>query len=131
MSIRVTTEELKRIISTSVKENILRAQVEIASHLIDDVLGSSGLSAVRLKDIELYLAAHFTSIYSPSDGQVVELKMGETEEKYGAGESVLGEGLKLTTFGQQALALDTTGALAALGKRTALFSTFGYSPSAG
>jgi hypothetical protein len=90
----------------------------LSAHLfVTDILKNSGLSASRLKDIEKYLAAHFiASIHSrPSSRE----KVGEVEVEYS--NTKFGEGLKSTPYGQMVSMLDTTGLIAASGKRAATF----------
>jgi hypothetical protein len=82
--------------------------IEIASALVDDHLSTSTLTSTRLEQIERLLAAHF---YALRDRRVQSERAGPVSETKEA--PVLGKGLEATTYGQQAMALDSSGALAA------------------
>ena len=89
--------------------------IETANLMITEELGSSGLSADRLKKIELYLAAHLACI-TLERGGLMKRKVGESEDTYQTpGFNTLG--LVTTRFGQQVVILDTTGKMAALSQK--------------
>lgn len=84
-----------------------------ASAFADHLLSSSGLSETILTQIEIFLAAHFAvlgiergGIRREVDGDAAQAYQTISEKK---------EGLHLTRFGQQAIALDTTGILSLQG----------------
>lgn len=101
---RVTSDEVKAILR---KEPGLPLETFIttASSLVDELL-TDKLGEGMLKQIELYLSAHF---YHVTDPNYSEQKIDESTHKY---RSKIGMGLHLTHFGQQAMILDVTGTLA-------------------
>ena len=114
---RVIAEEVKLIAPNTLSD--LEPHIAGANSIVTDELASTGLSTVRLKEIERWLAAHFAAC-SENDLRVVEREAGESRDRYGeASRGVLGPGLALTRFGQQVILLDTTGTLAAIGKTRA------------
>lgn len=119
---RVTTEEVKRIITTAVDDSDILTCIDVGSNLVDDLLVGKGLSTARLKDIELFLAAHYVAIKDPDAGMLVEQEIDGTRSKYGGD---LGMALAATRYGQQAMALDITGELTSVGKTRAQFRAFG------
>lgn len=96
--------------------------VDDANTLVEDLLGTSSLSDNILEMIARYLAAHFYTL-AEHEGGIFEETIGESSEKRGS-TFTLGQGLKLTRFGQTALGLDKTGALSTIEggkKKPALF----------
>ena len=120
MANRVTATEVKVIINTDLADAVITTHIGIANELVTSLLGSSGLSSTRLKNIELYLSAHFVGIgRDKEEGQMISQAAGtDGRIEYNR---ALGESLKATFFGQQALVLDTTGVLINLGVRRAQF----------
>ena len=116
---RVEPQEVKEIISTDRVD--LEPFIAAANSLVTDVLGGEGLSTVRLKEIERWLAAHFISQTGSegTPGQTVEEQIGETRRRFS--ENQITDNLSTTRYGQQALMLDTTGKLSGLGKPRARF----------
>lgn len=106
---RVTDEEVQAVTGDS---SAVTSFVTTANLIVTDELGTSGLSDSRLKQIELYLAAHFWAITNERGG-LVEKEVDNAKERY-AGTSTKDTGFRSTRFGQQAMALDTTGVLASL-----------------
>ena len=117
---RVTTDEVKEIISTT--ETELTPFIVAAGTLIDDILAGHGLSVTQLKEIERWLSAHFLSA-RVLKGQLIEQEIGDTREKYTDLE-VSGASLASTHYGQRALLLDTTGRLSNMGLKRAQFRVF-------
>ena len=112
---RVVPSEVQAIRPTSLDPMpfILTATV-----LVDTYLGSVGLSATLLTEIERWLAAHFLEVASPS---VVSKRLGDTAVTMD--KMKLGDALKGTRYGQQVLLLDTSGTLAQVAgmKRATVF----------
>ncbi len=102
---RVTVDEVKGLIATSFDVNPF---IATAGLIVDESLVGLGLTDARLKLIELWLSAHFVAV-AEERGALTRSKKGASDEEY---EIVVGTGLNMTRFGQQAIALDTTGALA-------------------
>ncbi len=115
---RVTVDEVKGLIKTNFEVDQF---IATASLIIDESLVGQGLSVARLKTIELWLSAHFVAV-AEERGALKQSKKGDSAETY---DLVVGKGLNMTRFGQQAIALDTTGALAesALTVKLAQFRT--------
>jgi len=126
MALRVSTVEVKQIIEVEAGIDVLPF-IETANNIVEDELVGTVLSADRLVQIELYLAAHFTSIMIER-GQLRRTGTGDATEVY-AGKFTQGFGL--TRYGQMAMSLDTTGTLSDLSsavdaKKKALFENVGY-----
>ena len=117
---RVSEAEVKVILPTPAT---ITAFIDLANRYVTKHLGSvSSLTAAQLKDIELYLSAHFAA-------GTVERGAPRFEQ---AGDSRVswefkgGRGLLTTRFGEMVLLLDTSGTLASLsGKDTSQFRVFG------
>ena len=107
---RVTEVELKEIFPTDLDDSALTPFIEVATMIVDEELTNKGYTANRLKTIELYLAAHYAVISLESGGIKYE-KVSNAATSYNV---PMGEGLKSTRYGAQALTLDTAGGLAAL-----------------
>lgn len=119
MANRVSGTEVKTIITTIKTAAEVENFITPANLLISDVLSGSGFGTTRLAEIEKWLSAHFVAIDDGS-ARVAEKEIGEAKDKY---EGKTDMGLKFTRYGQQAMMLDTTGALANLGKRAAKVET--------
>jgi hypothetical protein len=115
---RVTDEEVKEIISTSLDTT---AFITAANLIVSEFLDSSGLTDAHLKEIERWLAAHLVAIRDP---KVLSEAIGDAQATYEVG--ILGRGLNFTSYGQQVLILDTTGKLASVGKREAKIETIQF-----
>ena len=77
--------------------------------------------AHSVKQIQLLLAAHFTTCY---DGVVQSQSAGgEWSVSYGM---VIGQGIKSSMYGQQAIVMDTTGKLAKLDLKRAKFQVVSH-----
>lgn len=101
----VTSDEVKAIVATSMDVSTFIATADL---IVSEDLADKGLSADRLKQIELYLAAHFLAI-TQEKGGLKSQKIGEAAESYQIRTDMKGFGL--TRFGQQAMDLDTSGTL--------------------
>lgn len=106
---RVTSSEVKEILNTTLT---LDAFITAANLIVTDHLGTSGLSAERLKEIERWLTAHF-AVVRDVDENVMSKSTGD------ASVSIMGKsglGLDGSRYGQQVKLLDSTGRLSDLGK---------------
>ncbi len=107
---RVTAADVQEIIEVSAE--VLAATPDLtpyitaANLMVTDLLGSSSLSDGTLMEIERWMAAHFVAIRDPRRQQE---RAGSVSESY---QYKLGLRLEVTTYGQQAILLDTTGTLA-------------------
>jgi hypothetical protein len=106
---RTTVDDVKEILDTgSLTDAQITAFIGAATILVDDVSGDSCMDATRLAEIERWLAAHLVSMRAL---QPVREKIGDASVTYGTSDAALGQGLKSTLYGQQALALDCSGIL--------------------
>lgn len=110
---RVSPDELKVYAGVHPRDTTdLNIFLEQANIIVNEGFGTSGLTDSRKKIIELNLAAHFT-VLSLEKGGITRRRAGESEEGYRQDFSSR-PNLSSTRFGQQAVALDTTGYLAGL-----------------
>lgn len=72
--------------------------------------------------IVMWLAAHLVATTGDSSGTVTTRKLGDAQKSWAR--ATVGEGLKGTSYGQQALLLDPCGCLSRLGKPTATVEVF-------
>ena len=112
MAERVIDEEVRKVLGDVNYDT--QMGIETAHILVDEQLLGKGLSAPMLRQIELYLAAHFASIMY-TDGTLATQEVGEARERY---HNIYKQGLQSTRYGQQAILLDTTGTLADLSAAT-------------
>ncbi len=119
MAPRVTDVEVKQIIE--VNPSLIPTTdpfILTATTLVDELLLTLGYSDPMLKQIELYLSAHFTAM---KQRQLDSEDFGDSENSY-IGE--VGKGLDFTQYGQQAKILDFEGGLADAGKPKAQLQVF-------
>lgn len=107
MAARVTDSEVRSVAGENSTVDPSLA-IRTANNMVDVHLGSSSLSVDTLRDIELYLAAHFLSL-STRDGPLAAASLGDSTERY---HNIYAAGLRATRFGAQAILMDTTGKLA-------------------
>ena len=113
---RVTDSEVCAVIDT---ERDVSPFIETANLVVTEQLAGAGLSAARLKQIELYLSAHFVAI-TEERGALTTSDTGSSKEVYAI---EIGRGLNATRYGQQVITLDSSGILivSASGKPQAEF----------
>lgn len=112
---RVVDAEVKEIIETDLSDTA--PFITAANLVVTDRLGSSDdLSDAQLKEIERWFAAHLVAVRDPVS---ISSKTGDSLETFARGK--LGEELKSTPYGQMVIVLDTTGKMASLGKKAAVF----------
>lgn len=92
-----------------VPDTTLQIFLNLAKVILEEDFVGVAISPARLEAIELNLAAHF-AIVSQEYGGLTQQIVGQSEERY-VGLNNKNTGLGLTRFGQQALALDTSGTL--------------------
>lgn len=110
---RITPSELQEIIQTTLNVVELGPFIQAANVLVTAKLGSSGLDDALLKEIERWVAAHFLAARVP---QVKSESVGGASATYQVNTK---DGLGSTVYGERALMLDVTGALARLGQKAA------------
>lgn len=120
MAARVTEEEVKVILPTPAT---ITSFIDIANRYVTDHLGSvTSLSAAQLKDIELYMSAHFAAMTVERGAPRFE-QVGDSRVSW---EFKGGEGLNMTRFGKMAILLDSSKTLSKLsGQVYAEFRSFG------
>lgn len=109
---RVTDSEVKEIIVTTTDTSPF---ITTATLIVDEELLGQGYSAARLKQIELYLAAHYTAL-TVERGGISKQEVGDGSESYQKISSRF-NGLSTTRFGQQAIMLDSSGILGGLSNK--------------
>ena len=117
---RVIPTEVKKIISVTKKTDLqVEPFITAANLLVTEELAGKGFTNARLKEIERWLAAHFLAI-DEDKARVVEVGIGESRRRMGENtRGVLGETLKMTRWGQQAMLLDSSGTLSTLATQKA------------
>ena len=112
MVARVIAAEVKEIIDTNKSDQVVDDNfIATATFVVDDALLNSSFNDDKLKQIELYLAAHFVCIAEEKGGIILD-KYGDATQEM---QEIYSAGIMSTRFGQQALMLDTSGILAARG----------------
>lgn len=110
---RATDSDVRALVVTLAAGDDTAPFIATASVVADDLLSASGLSEDVLTQIEIFLAAHF-AVLAVEKGGMRKETVGESSESYQT-ISERFKGFYLTRFGQQAVAMDTTGTLAAQG----------------
>lgn len=111
--LRVSHEELRTYLRLHPNEDTdLHIFLDMANGLVSEELATSGLSDNRKKAIELNLAAHFATL-ALEKGGITRQRVGESEEGYRQDFSSR-PNLSMTRYGQQAVMLDTSGALSGM-----------------
>lgn len=86
---------------------------ETAGLIVNEDLAASGLSDSRLSKIWLFLTCHYVLMTTERGGVTSSRTGDQSQETYG-GASAFKQGLTSTRFGNQAIALDTSGTLSAM-----------------
>ena len=121
-----SAEEVKQIISTT--STNLQPYIIAGYRIVRDNLYD--VDPFTKKEIIRWLAAHFLSMESGSEGRVIEKEVGEARERYvGEQAEVFAKALGSTRYGQQAIALDPTGTLYNLGRPRAKFKAVRFRTS--
>jgi hypothetical protein len=115
MAVRTTSEAVAKIIDVDEDEvPDLSPFIETASSLVDEVCVGVGYADARLELIERWLAAHFYAIRDPRL---------QSQNFGGAGGALQGQtamNFQGTSYGQQAMLLDSVGGLARLSQHVAM-----------
>lgn len=111
---RTTIADVRAILdATTLTDPVITAFITSANIFVTNSLGTSTLDAATLADIERWVAAHF--ITSTLERQTSKESAGSASVTYAG--NFDGMGLLLTSYGQMACALDTTGTLTELAKQ--------------
>lgn len=111
--LRVSGQELKSYLGLEETDTTdLSIFLDLGNMLVEDELLGKGLSVNRLKMIELNLDAHYATL-SIEKGGMVQQSVGLASETYQQ-ERMVKPNFSRTRFGQQAIALDTSGTLSSM-----------------
>jgi len=124
MANRVTGDEVKEIISTSLTASDLAPMITAANILVTARCVDQGYSTTELKEIERWLSAHFVTARDRSTA-LASKTIGEASETYSQSQGSLVYALGASPYGQQALLLDYLGCLTTLGRQKAAIRFYG------
>lgn len=120
---RVTSAEVFAIVDSTYTEITATTDLDpfigVATVIVDDNLVSAGLSTESLKNVELYLSAHFSVL---KYRQPLETKISQSMDDFA---NPLKTGFYQTIYGQQAMTMDSSGNLSELSKDNQFSSDFG------
>lgn len=109
---RITAADVLAIMDVKPTLTVLTPFINAASSLVTRVCGDAGYSDDDLALIETWLAAHFVAIRDP---RLSSRSVGSASGSYQGQTTMM---LSATTYGQQAMLLDTEGGLAVLNENT-------------
>lgn len=110
---RTTIDDVKNILDdTSLDDTVIEGFINSANVFVTETLGTKGLSADLLMNIEMWISAHMITV--TRERAYKEAGAGGAYVKY-AGQ--WGEGLLGSTYGQMAAALDLSGTLTNIAKQ--------------
>jgi len=113
--------EVRSIVVTAQDDTAVQGAIDDAALIVEPC--ATAWSDARAKSIIKWIAAHLLSSMSSSGPggakPVSSRSLGDASESYGR--ATLGDSLKGTTYGQQAITLDNECCLLKLGKRPAIF----------
>jgi len=122
MSSRTTAAAVKAIMDTAVTEDQIGAVLDDAYNLVTAYLGNQSIGDALLASIEKWVAAHMVAV-----GLDAQYSQETAKGVGGTRAGQYGKNFQMTSYGQMACALDTTGTLAAAGGRSVqLFSVPSY-----
>lgn len=105
MATRASASDVTKIIDTtltSLSPFIKAANITVNNYLADE----DSLDDETLKEIEIWLSAHFVAVRDRRRKSETASGVGQSFDGFASG-----QGLKATIYGQQAIALDSTGKL--------------------
>ncbi len=111
MPTRVSSSEVNQLLDGLADNTPLSLYIEQANLLVNEELVGTGLSDQRLRIIELNLAAHFAVMALERGGFTLQ-RVQTAQEGYANDATKVK--ISASRFGQQALAMDSTGKLAAM-----------------
>ncbi len=110
---RINEKRIQDIMDTAVDVGNITTYLNIANNYVTQNLGSSGLDTATLADIEAFITAHFIAMTKERQG--MKEKIGDVSVEY---QGEFGKFLEMTTYGQSALLLDSTGILSSVSSGT-------------
>jgi hypothetical protein len=113
MATRATVDEVLAVMDFAPGVDDITPFVEAADELVTEMCAVVPYSATRLKLIEIWLAAHILAV---RNARVQSEQLGEQMVTY----ATFQQGLGQTSYGQQALMLDTHGGLAYIANHVAV-----------
>lgn len=116
MAIRVTTEEVAAVLPSGISVPDISPFISTANLIVEENLVGKGMSDARLKEIEKYLSAHFAMV---TTGELKLRKVGDATDEFARTSMI--EGLRGTSFGQQAVSLDSSNTLIDIDKKDSSF----------
>jgi len=117
MANRVNRAEVEEIIEIDPAITSIDAFITAANIIINQECTDPSLGTAQLKEIERWLSAHMVAIRDMrKDTEKADVVMDKNQYK-------LGLNLQVTMYGQQAMMLDTSGALTALSNSKGKVST--------
>lgn len=111
MPVVVTEAEVKTLMAPYADSADVTLFLEQANVLVDEEMTGKGLSDARLRIIKLNLAAHFATVAIERGGFTYQ-RAGNSEEGYATDRRQVK--FSSTRFGQQAVAMDSSGTLSRL-----------------
>jgi hypothetical protein len=109
---RTTVEEVTNILEdTELSDLEIEGYISSANIFVTDTLGTKGLSATTLANIEMWITAHM--IVVTRERVIKKAEAGGASVEY---VGKWGEGLLGSTYGQMAVNLDTSGTLMNIAK---------------
>lgn len=118
---RVIDAEVKEIFDTQIDTSpFILAATNLVTNVVVAADCDPALDTAELKEIERWLAAHFACLRDPI---ALRSKIGDSEAWLfpAAVTTAWSKGLGLTPYGQTAMVIDRSGALAAMGQKKASF----------
>lgn len=116
---RVTGDEVKEIINTSLSAIEVVPFITSANLIVTERLGGQNVSVSVLKEVERWISAHLVAIRSQDSVSKAEKTGDASITRHGETKM----GLDFTPYGQQAKLLDPTGRLEGAGKGIAKVET--------
>jgi hypothetical protein len=124
MAVRTTFTSVRGVIDTELTDTQIDAMIVHANFLVNQKLEASGLTEVLLTEIEMWITAHI--IATTKERQTTQEKIGDVSVNYQ--KNPLGF-FESTTYGQFALALDTSGNLQTAAKKRAKITAIKQYPA--
>lgn len=114
MANRTTAAIVKGIMETALLDKEVETMITMANRMTTEIIGNASISATTLADIETWLTAHLIAMGRERQG--LEERVNDIWITY---QGKFGEGLKMTTYGQMVLMLDSTGQFTRANKQKA------------